>query len=360
MFRKRLKDLHEAMLNSKIHNLIISDPDSIFYFTGYKNEPGERFYILLSQSDGTVTLFLNRLFPPFNSSLNLDVIYYNDGEDITSVLTDKINSTKVGIDKLWPSHFLIDLMNKVPGLTPVNGSVIVDSIRGIKSPEEQDLMRQASAKNDQAMEYVLSILPDGLSEQDIASKLTNFYLETGHSGVSFEPIIAYGANGADPHHTTDQTMPELGHSVVIDIGGTYKDYASDMTRTVFYGEVSDKAREVYEIVKAANQAGIEAVKPGVKFCDIDRAARTVIEEAGYGEYFTHRTGHFIGLAVHEYGDVGPFNENECQVGQVFSIEPGIYLPGELGVRIEDLVLVTEDGCEVLNNVSKDLTIIDVN
>ena len=131
-----------------------------------------------------------------------------------------------------------------------------------------------------------------------------------------------------------------------------------MTRTVFYKSISDHSREVYEIVKEANKRGIEKVKAGVRFCDIDAAARDYIIEKGYGKYFTHRLGHSIGIEVHDFGDVSSANTDKVQVGQIFSIEPGIYLPGDVGVRIEDLVIVTKDGCEVLNHYTKDLIIVE--
>ena len=134
-------------------------------------------------------------------------------------------------------------------------------------------------------------------------------------------------------------------------------YCSDMTRTVFWKEVSEKGKEVYDIVVEANRRGIEASKPGARMCDIDAACRDYITEKGYGEYFTHRTGHHIGLEDHDYGDVSAVNELVAEPGMIFSIEPGIYLPGEFGVRIEDLVLITEDGCEVLNKYTKDLQVI---
>ncbi len=143
-----------------------------------------------------------------------------------------------------------------------------------------------------------------------------------------------------------------------DIGGFKDNYASDMTRTVFIGEVSDRAKEIYDIVVEANRRGIEAAKPGNRMCDVDLAARNYIEEKGFGEYFTHRTGHSIGLEDHEFGDVSSVNTDIIKVGQCFSVEPGIYLPDEnIGVRIEDLVIITEDGCEVLNDFTKDLIVV---
>ena len=146
--------------------------------------------------------------------------------------------------------------------------------------------------------------------------------------------------------------------MILDIGAFKDNYASDMTRTVFIGEVSDRAREIYDIVVEANRRGIEAAKPGNRMCDVDLAARNYIEEKGYGQYFTHRTGHSIGLEDHEFGDVSSVNEDIIQVGQCFSVEPGIYLAEEgIGVRIEDLVIITEDGCEVLNHYTKDLIVV---
>ena len=147
-------------------------------------------------------------------------------------------------------------------------------------------------------------------------------------------------------HVTDDTKGKYGDCVILDIGGFYKNYASDMTRTVFYKEIPEKGREIFEIVLEANKRAEAIVKPGVRFCDIDAAARDYITEKGYGQYFTHRTGHSIGLEVHDKGDVSSINTDTVQPGMIFSIEPGIYLPGEFGVRIEDLVLVTEDGCEL--------------
>ena len=243
-------------------------------------------------------------------------------------------------------------------LQPVNAAYLVDDLRAIKSPEEQELMREASALNDQATLALINLVADGLPESEMVSELAGIYQRLGCQGFSFEPIIAYGANGADPHHETNDDRPQSGDSVVIDIGSSYKGYCSDMTRTVFYGEPDEESRRVYETVRQAQEAAIKAVRPGATFASIDRAARQVIEEAGYGEYFTHRTGHFIGREVHEAGDVSEFNQAKAQVGQIFSIEPGIYLPGKVGVRIEDLVLVTETGCQVLNQVSKDLIVVE--
>ncbi|HIX82898.1 MAG TPA: aminopeptidase P family protein, partial [Candidatus Erysipelatoclostridium merdavium] len=175
---------------------------------------------------------------------------------------------------------------------------------------------------------------------------------------SFEPIVAFGANGANPHHENDDSQLKPGDSVIIDMGCKYHGYCSDMTRTVFYKEVSEEAKKVYQLVRKANEAAEAMIKPGVKLCDIDKTARDIISEAGYGKEFNHRLGHFIGRDVHEYGDVSVNFDLEVKEGMTFSIEPGVYLPGKFGVRVEDLVLVTKDGCQVLNSYSKDLIVVN--
>ena len=359
MQAERLEALVEGIKAAGIAQQLVTDPSSIAYLIGYETQPGERLLLLKVVADGRHQLYLNQLFPQASDLADdIEIVTYRDGEPVISWLAQSLAPGKTGIDKVWPSHFLLDLMAERQDLQPVNAAYLVDDLRAIKSPEEQELMREASALNDQATLALINLVADGLPESEMVSELAGIYQRLGCQGFSFEPIIAYGANGADPHHETNDDRPQLGDSVVIDIGSSYKGYCSDMTRTVFYGEPDEESRRVYETVCQAQEAAIKAVRPGVTFASIDRVARQVIEEAGYGEYFTHRTGHFIGREVHEAGDVSEFNQAQAQVGQIFSIEPGIYLPGKVGVRIEDLVLVTETGCQVLNQVSKDLIVVE--
>jgi Xaa-Pro dipeptidase len=229
----------------------------------------------------------------------------------------------------------------------------------IKDEEEISLMREASKVNDKVMKEVIKVINENNDEKAICKLLADLYEKEGTHSFSFHPLIAYGANAAEPHHDSDSTKLKSGDSVIIDIGGLTNRYCSDMTRTVFYKTISEEQRNIYELVLKANLKAIEAVKPGVKFSEVDKAARAVIEAGGYGQYFTHRTGHNIGIEVHEFPDVSAANDNMVlQKGMIFSIEPGIYLPGNSGVRIEDLVVVTEHGCEVLNSHSKDLMVIN--
>lgn len=358
MDQTKLNAILKAMQEKEIPQLIISDPAAIFYLTGKWIVPGERMLALYLNLDGCKKLVINKLFPQ-ERDLGADFVWYEDTEDAAAILSKFVENGKViGVDKTWPARFLLRLQELCPDCRYVNGSLIVDYVRMVKNPKEQELMREASLANDKVMGELIPLVNKGYSEKELNQLVRGLYAKSGHSGVSFDPITAYGRSGADPHHVTDDTKGKRGDSVVLDIGGVLHDYCSDMTRTVFLGEVSDKAREVYEVVKEAQRRGIEAAKPGNRMCDVDLACRNYIEEKGYGPYFTHRTGHSIGIEDHEYGDVSSVNQDVIKVGQCFSIEPGIYLMEEgIGVRIEDLVLITETGCEVLNHFTKDLIVL---
>ena len=354
----KLGAILKAMEEQNLPQMIISDPPSIFYLTGKWIHPGERCLALYLNVNGNHKLVINKLFPQ-ERDLGVELVWYDDIEDAVGILSKFVEKDKpIGIDKTWPARFLLRLQELGAGSKFVNGSLIVDYVRQIKNEKEQQLMREAGAANDKIMERLIPYVNKGLTEKELEKIVRQMYAESGHSGVSFDPITAYGKSGADPHHVTDDTKGKRGDSVVLDIGGILNDYCSDMTRTVFLGEVSEKGREIYEIVKEAERRGIEAAKPGNRMCDVDNACRDYITEMGYGPYFTHRTGHSIGMEDHEYGDVSSVNTDIIKPGQCFSVEPGIYLMDEgIGVRIEDIVLITEDGCEVLNNFTKDLIVV---
>lgn len=354
----RLENVLIQMKENKMDYLIVCDPSSIEYLIGYKNNPGERMYVLLLSQDGHHTLFMNQLFY-LDYELDVDVVWYCDTDDYVQLLADKIDSpASVGVDKNFPAKFLMPLMALKDETYFELGSQCVDLVRMIKDEEEQKLMIEASKINDQVIDEVIHICAKGqLSEKEVSQQIESIYQKYGCSGNSFEPIVAYGKNGADNHHVGDDTLLKPGDSIIIDIGGLYHGYCSDMTRTVFYQEVSQKQKEVYELVLKAQKAAEAMIKPGVKLCDIDKCARDIIASGGYTVEFNHRLGHFIGRDVHEWGDVSANFDLEVKEGMTFSIEPGVYLQGEFGVRIEDLVLVTKDGCQVLNHYSKELKII---
>ena len=353
----RLESILEKMKAENLEQMIISDPASIFYLTGKWIHPGERMLALYISTRGEHKLFVNKLFP-ITEDLGVEIVWFDDTNNAVEILSEVVLKDKsVGVDKNWPARFLIGLMELKAGSSYVNGSLIVDRVRMIKDEAEKDFMREASRLNDLAMEKLKNEVTKGHSEKELMQVLQGIYKELGTDGFSFEPILGFGANAANPHHSNTDKVAEIRDSIILDIGCVKNSYCSDMTRTVFLKEASDKAKEVFEIVLEPNKRAINTVKPGVRFCDIDAAARDYIASKGYGEYFTHRTGHSIGIDVHDYGDVSAINTDKVEPGMIFSIEPGIYLPGEIGVRIEDLVLVTEDGCEVLNKADKELCIL---
>lgn len=359
MHQNRVNKVLQLMAEQNLTQMLVSDPCAIFYLTGTWIHPGERLLALYLTQSGKHKLFVNELFP-IADAVQCDKVWLNDNMDGIGVLADYIKKDKpVAVDKNWPSRFLIGLMDRHAGSAFVNGSEIIDRVRMVKDAEELEIMREASKLCDIGCQKMIDLVKEDYDEETMGKKLGEIWEGLGASGHSFDPIVAYGPNGADPHHTTERGVHKKpGDSVVIDIGCVYNSYCSDMTRTVFYKSASAEQKKVYEIVRDANLKAIDKVKPGVTFAELDAAARDYITEKGYGKYFTHRLGHSIGLEDHEVGDVSAVNTDVVVPGRVFSIEPGVYLPGNFGVRVEDLVIATEDGCEVLNHVSKDLTIVE--
>lgn len=353
----RLKRVLQEMIKNNLSQMIITETASVFYLTGKWIHSGERMMALYINTNGDKKFIVNELFP-VNSDIGCDILYYNDTENPIDLLSKVVKNNEVlGIDKDFKAHFLIGLIDKKAVKSFINSSPIIDRIRMIKDLEEMNMMREASKINDLVIEKVITEIKEGISEKLIANRLGELYEEKGAEGFSFDPIVAFGENGANPHYETGRCVLENGMGVLIDTGCIKNHYCSDMTRTVFFKEATNHQKEIYNIVLEANVNAIGKVKPGARFCDIDKAARSTIEKYGYGKYFTHRTGHSIGIEVHDFGNVSAINEDELKPGMIFSVEPGIYLANDMGVRIEDLVLVTENGCERLNNHSKELQII---
>lgn len=357
MKQERVERVLAALEKMGLSQMLIVEPMSVYYLTGVMVMPFERFYGLYLRADGKHVYFLNRLFY-VPEELGIEKAWYSDTEPVMEIVASHIDWEKpLGVDTELKAGFLLRLMKYGKAGNFVLASQAVDDTRGIKDLEEQEKMRISSAINDLAMARFKNLIQDGITEREAASRMLDIYLSLGADGFSFEPLVAFGANAADPHHTPDATVIQPGDCVLFDVGCIKDGYCSDMTRTFYYQQVREEHARVYEIVRRANEAAIAKVRPGVPLCQLDAAARGVICAEGYGEFFTHRLGHFIGLGEHEPGDVSSANQKQAASGMVFSIEPGIYLAGDTGVRVEDLVLVTEDGCEVLNNYPKELEII---
>ena len=351
MKMERIDRVRAALCAQGLTQMIVCDPKSVWYLTGVAVEPYERLLALYLPTNGEPVLFLNKLFnvpsPPCKT------VWHTDTDAPVAQIAAVVDAAKpLGIDKEWPAKFLIPLMEAHPGMQVVLSSDCVDDCRACKDAEEQRLMREASRINDEVNEAAKHYVKVGMTEREVAEFIDAQFRAHGCEGPSFTTIVSFGANAADPHHEPDGTVLKEGDCVLFDMGCVKDRYCSDMTRTWFCGQPTEKQAAVHDLVRRANEAAEALIKPGVRLCDLDAAARDLIAEAGYGEYFNHRLGHFIGQTDHEKGDVSSANTAVAKPGMIFSIEPGIYLPGEFGVRVEDLVLVTEDGCEVLNHNDK--------
>lgn len=350
----RFERVKKFMQQKNINQIIITDPFDIFYLTGQLIDPGERFFGMYLNCDGTKKILVNELFKLKNID-DVEIFYYADFDDPIKILADMLKNKSVLVDKNFPARFLLPLMNFCDVKYFV--SDVLEYVRLIKDTDEINLMRRSSYLSDHAMNLLVANIYEGQSELELVEILKDIKKKLEFDAFSFEPIIAFGGNAAEPHHIPNETKLKLGDCIVIDIGFVKDNYCSDMTRTFFYRYVTDFDKKIYDIVLQANLMAIDKIKPGVRFCDIDLAARNFIKDNGYEKNFIHTTGHSIGLQCHEFGTVSFRNHDTIKPGMIFSIEPGIYLKNKIGVRIEDLILVTDNGCELLNNYPKKLRII---
>lgn len=235
---------------------------------------------------------------------------------------------------------------------------LVTHLRSVKDETEISLIRRAVAIADAAFHTILTTIEVGQTEAEIGLNLEFSMRRAGASGGSFDFIVASGVRSSLPHGTASSKRVQAGELLTMDFGAVYEGYCSDITRTVFIGEPEDKHREIYELVLAAQQAGIRAVEPGRPGKEVDGIARSIIEQAGYGDYFGHGLGHSVGLAIHEGPNLNKREERRLEPGMIVTVEPGIYIPEWGGVRIEDMVLVTEDGCQVLTQAPKEFIILE--
>ncbi|MGV9500500.1 M24 family metallopeptidase [Streptomyces sp. NPDC003642] len=283
---------------------------------------------------------------------------WTDGKDpyaATAALLDPAGRFGIS-DNAWALH-LLALRRALPDSSYASLTEALPMLRAVKDAAELQLMAAAGAAADAAFEEIREVPFAGRRESEVAADLDRLLRRHGHEQVDFT-IVASGPNGADPHHEAGDRVIARGDMVVLDFGGLRDGYGSDTSRTVHVGPPTDEERRVHDVVRAAQEAGFRAVRPGAACQDVDRAARAVIADAGYGEYFIHRTGHGIGVTTHEPPYMIEGEEQPLVPGMCFSVEPGVYLPGRFGVRIEDIVTVTEDGGRRLNDTTRELVIVE--
>ncbi|GGT54112.1 aminopeptidase P family protein [Streptomyces althioticus] len=283
---------------------------------------------------------------------------WTDGKDpyaLTAALLDGRGRFGVS-DNAWALH-LLGLQQALPGTSYVSLTEALPMLRAVKDAAELERLAAAGAAADAAFEEIRNVRFSGRRESEVAADLAALLRRFGHAQVDFT-IVASGPNGANPHHEAGDRRIERGDMVVLDFGGLKDGYGSDTSRTVHVGEPTEEERRVHDLVREAQEAGFRAVRPGAACQDVDRAARAVIAGAGYGAYFIHRTGHGIGVTTHEPPYMIEGEERPLVPGMCFSVEPGVYLPGRFGVRIEDIVTVTEDGGRRLNETEREMVIVD--
>ncbi|AEV84919.1 peptidase M24 [Actinoplanes sp. SE50] len=338
--------------------LLVTPGPDLTYFTGYRPTAiTERMTLLVLDADHDPHLIVPVLERPDTAGAPVAVTDWADGADPYAVagrLLDPAGRYAVS-DSAWALH-LLGLQQALPGTAYVSMTGALPMLRAVKDADEVDRLAGAAAAADAAYREILGVRFEGRTEREVGRDLAWLLREHGHSQVDFT-VVGSGPNGADPHHEMGDRVIWRGDMVVLDFGGLKDEYGSDTTRTVHVGPPTAEEREVHDLVRLAQQTAFEAVRPGVPCQEIDRMARRVIDEAGYGEHFIHRTGHGIGLTTHEPPYLVEGEEQTLVPGMCFSIEPGVYLPGRFGVRIEDIVTVTETGGRRLNTTSHDLQIV---
>ena len=352
----RIDGLLGYMEEIGLSQMLIRNPVLIRYFVGIQAQGSDRATLLYVSRNNGVKLLINEL-TNYPKELGLDQEFHGDQDNVAEVISRyTLHDEPLGFDGEYPARWLLPLQEFHAASAYVVGDRALNLQRAHTDPEEIELLREASRMNDRVMARVRGVFHDGISEQEAAGIISKMFVEEGADMPGWV-IVAFGANAANPHHIPGETRLQTGDTILVDMGSPRKGYHSDMTRTFFWKTVSEKQRQVYELVKNANLLAEQAVRPGVKCCDVDKVARDHITEGGYGPYFTHRLGHYIGIDLHDPGDIAWYNPDPVDPTMVFSCEPGVYLPGEFGVRVEDLVLATEDGCEILNQDSKELEIL---
>ncbi|MEU3607792.1 aminopeptidase P family protein [Streptomyces sp. NPDC035033] len=347
-YRARMDRAAASAADAGLAGVLVAPGPDLVYLTGYRPTAiTERLTVLVLAPGRDPVLVVPTLEAPdaekAPGASALTLRDWTDGQDpyaATAPLLDAGGRFGVS-DNAWALH-LLGLQQALPSTSYVSLTEALPMLRAVKDAHELARIAAAGAAADRAYEEILKVRFAGRRETEVAADLARLLLESGHSQVDFT-VVGSGPNGADPHHEAGERVIERGDMVVLDFGGLKHGYGSDTTRTVHVGEPTDEERRVHDVVREAQQAGFEAVKPGIACQDVDRAAREVITDAGYGEYFIHRTGHGIGVTTHEPPYMIEGEERPVVPGMCFSVEPGIYLPGRFGVRIEDIVTMTGDG-----------------
>jgi Xaa-Pro aminopeptidase len=352
--RLRRTRLSERLSDLRVDAVLITDLSNVRYLTGFTGSNGQ---VLVGSdratffTDGRYTERARHEVPDMER-----VTYRSTVEADVAARCADLGATRVGFE----AHAITvrlhgRMVDALPELDLVPVDDAVGRLRWVKDEDELNLLRQAQATTDEAFDEILEFLAVGQSERQVALELERLLRREGADALSFDSIVAFGDHAAQPHHEPCHRLLEEGDVIKMDFGALREGYHADFTRTVAFGEPAAELKKVHDVVREAQQAGMDAIAPGVSGAAVDRAARSVIEDAGYGEAFSHGLGHGVGLEIHEGPRLGrEFEGHELPAGAVVTVEPGIYLPGLGGVRIEDMVEVTEDGGRAMSSATREL------
>lgn len=361
-YRARMTRAAHTAADAGLAGLLIAPGPDMVWLTGYTpTAVTERLTLLVLTPGRDPVLVVPTLEAPDAEKAEgapaLTLRDWTDGKDPYAVTADLLGTTgRFGIsDNAWAMH-LLGLQKTLPDTSYASLTDALPMLRAVKDAAELELLAAAGAAADETFEEIRGVPFAGRRESDVGHDLADLLRRFGHEQVDFT-IVGSGPNGANPHHEVGDRVIQDGDMVVLDFGGLKDGYGSDTTRTVHVGPPTAEEREVHDVVRAAQEAGWRAVRPGVACQEVDRAARAVITDAGYGEFFIHRTGHGIGVTTHEPPYMIEGEEQPLVPGMCFSVEPGIYLPGRFGVRIEDIVTVTDDGGRRFNNTTREMVVV---
>ena len=351
----RLSRLREKLAQQEIDAIFVSQPDNRGYLSGFDGSAG---YLLITEKDAIIATDFRYIEQVRQQSPDYRVFQISgDMANWLPELITGLGGRKLGFELQHMSLAMYRQIGAIikkrepsPRLVPLEG--LVESLRAIKEAEEIEVIAQAADISDRAFLHIEKIIKAGMSEREIAWEVEKFMREHGSQAVPFDVIVASGPNAALPHARPTERIIQKGEPVLMDIGARVNGYASDLTRTICLGEPDDNFKKIYDIVLGAQLAALELIKEGMTGEQADNLARTIIAETGYAEAFGHALGHGIGLVAHESPRLGPGSNEKLISGMVFTIEPGIYLPGWGGVRIEDLVVLEQGELRVLSKARK--------
>jgi len=340
---ERLLNLMEAR---SLDGFLVAETKNMLYFTGFS---GGSMLLVLRDGESTLFVYGVNYEAAKVETREASVELVKQEESLIKKVTDRLRTRKIrnlGFDSLAASTYL-KLKESSDGVAFKDASDLVWTLRRVKDPSEISLMKKAAELTSRGMEKAAEIIEAGISEREVAAEIEYEMRKNGSDGVAFETIVSSGSNSAFPHGGCGDRVIKKGDLVVIDIGAKYRDYSSDLTRTFIIGKPSSKQFEIYETVRKAQELAVKTARAKVEAKEVDRVARDYISRAGYGEYFVHSLGHGVGLDVHEPPTLSPKSRDVLVEGNVVTIEPGIYIPGFGGVRIEDTVLILKEGVEKL-------------